>query len=59
MLAMKQHDEQRATMEIENPSLDRWVEATASRIPWSGGNKAVLLCCTDITRFRRPDAAGN
>lgn len=52
MRAMLERGELRTTLEVENPSLGVWTEATASRIPWSGGNHAVLMCCTDITRYR-------
>lgn len=55
--AMLERGELRATLEVENPSLGVWSEATASRIPWSGGNHAVLMCCTDITRYKLAECA--
>ncbi len=42
------------TMEIHNKVLGVWSAATASRLDWEEGVKAVLLCCNDITKYKEP-----
>ena len=44
----------RKTMEIHNKVLGVWSAATASRLDWEEGGKAVLLCCNDITKYKEP-----
>lgn len=40
------------TVEFYNPVLDVWSNADASSIIWKG-KKSILLCCHDITKFKR------
>lgn len=41
------------TIEVYNDTLDVWTEATASLLPWVGEDNAALICCHDITRFKK------
>lgn len=43
----------RCTLEVYNEKFDLWTLATASRIPWSDDKEAVLLCCVDITHYKK------
>lgn len=43
----------RCTLEVFNEKFDLWTLATASRIPWSDDKEAVLLCCVDITHYKK------
>ena len=50
---MKQvEDKINYTMEVYNPVLKVWSSADASRIHW-GGKDACLLCCHDITCYKK------
>ena len=42
-----------ATLEIYNENFDLWTLATASKVPWIGCKDAVLVCCTDITPYKK------
>ena len=41
------------TREMYNPYLNKWVNATASHMPWLDGSNVALISCYDITRFRK------
>lgn len=41
------------TIEVYNHTLDLWTEATASKLPWIGADDAVLICCHDITKYKK------
>lgn len=41
-----------ATTEIYSKALNGWVNAAASKLKWEGGRDAVLLNCTDISKFK-------
>ena len=52
---MKQvEDKINYTMEVYNPVLKVWSSADASRIHW-GGKDACLLCCHDITCYKKAE----
>lgn len=38
--------------EVYNSKLQKWTEVTASRLVWSGGIKACLINCLDITKHK-------
>lgn len=41
-----------ATEEIYSDILDRWVNSAASKLTWEGVKDAVLVCCTDISKYK-------
>ncbi|MGO0884807.1 EAL domain-containing protein [Clostridioides difficile] len=41
-----------ATEEIYSEVLDSWVNSSASRMKWEGDKDAVLVCCTDISKYK-------
>lgn len=45
----------RCTKEIYNNTLDVWTKTTASRVNWTGLNNTALLCCTDITMYKKKE----
>lgn len=44
-------DVKSASTDVYSKLLKRWVNTTASRLHWVGRGTAVLLCCTDISRY--------
>lgn len=46
-------DGDRCTREIYNDTLDVWTMTTASKVNWTGLDNTVLLCCTDITKYKK------
>ena len=46
-----------ATLEIYNENFDLWTLATASKVPWIGSTAAALVCCTDITPYKKQAGA--
>ena len=41
-----------ASEEIYSEVLDRWVNSAASKMKWEGEKDAVLVCCTDISKYK-------
>lgn len=46
-------DHDRCTMEIYNTTFHVWTSATAAKMNWTDDSEVYLLCCTDITRYKR------
>ena len=42
-----------ASEEIYSQVLDTWVNSAASKFKWEGGIDAVLVCCTDISKYKK------
>ncbi len=41
-----------ASLELMTPLIGGWINAAASKITWSGQRDALLVCCTDITKYK-------
>lgn len=44
---------ERCTLEIYNPVFRVWTRATGSLLSWQGKENMALLCCTDISEYKR------
>ncbi|MEG2834528.1 EAL domain-containing protein [Anaerorhabdus sp.] len=42
-----------STTEIYSEILDTWVNSAASKLKWSNNQEAVLICCTDISQYKK------
>lgn len=51
-MAVLQATGREATLEVHNENLGLWIEATASFVPWEDNRTAILICCSDITKYR-------
>lgn len=41
-----------ANEEIYSAALNSWVNSAASKMKWEGDREAVLVCCTDISKYK-------
>lgn len=51
-MAVLQATGRETTLEVHNENMHLWIEATASYVPWEDNRTAVLVCCSDITKYR-------
>lgn len=43
----------KATTEVYSKLIDSWVSSAASKINWAGRKNAALICCTDVTKYKK------
>lgn len=42
-----------ATEEIYSKTLGHWINSAASKMKWEGDQDVVLICCTDISKYKK------
>ena len=47
------------TVEFHNQNLGVWTLATADQMEWVDGKQVCILCCSDITRFKKANNSSN